>query len=384
MTAIPTQSTNRYAPLDGLRGIACFMVFLYHLRWHVKPDATAPLELRVGNANFERLLANFDAGVAVFFVLSGLLLSLPFWRSILENRPSPNIQHYLWRRACRIVPAYFAVLFVVYLLRPGTYTLFGGVDFLLHLTFLHPFSDSSYYGVYPLLWTIGIEAQFYLLLPIIMAGVGRLYHRGGAGPSLSILILFTLLLDLAARSALTALAPHVSDRFLADEQSAVATGTIASYLKLFAFGIAAGLGVLRLRLSARAAEIGALLAGIGFLVITSLSTEAAWRTISWTGWPANAAFIAIFTVCVVQSMRIGRVLACRPLVALGTYSYGIYLWHELVQRAVFGGTLSNHFAGFPLFILGGALAFLVTLTLAICSWRYLEAPALAAPLPATR
>ena len=70
---------------------------------------------------------------------------------MLSHTQAPNLKQYLWRRVCRIVPAYYAVLIVVYLLRPGTYTFYGAVDFLFHFTFLHNFSDSSYYGVYPLL-----------------------------------------------------------------------------------------------------------------------------------------------------------------------------------------------------------------------------------------
>lgn len=68
--------------LDGLRGVACLMVFFYHLRWNAQPSNETPLVLPF---DFEFLLRKFDIGVAVFFVLSGLLLSMPFWRAILAG-----------------------------------------------------------------------------------------------------------------------------------------------------------------------------------------------------------------------------------------------------------------------------------------------------------
>src|SRR5215213_1309733 len=124
MTAAPNQARLRLAGLDGLRGIACAMVFLYHARWRAQPSGENPLRLEVLGFNLERLLARFDAGVAIFFVLSGLLLSLPFWRAILRQGPDPDVRQYFWRRLCRILPAYYAVLTAVYIIRPGTYSFY--------------------------------------------------------------------------------------------------------------------------------------------------------------------------------------------------------------------------------------------------------------------
>src|SRR5215207_10905767 len=107
MTAALNQARLRLAGLDGLRGIACLMVFLYHARWHAQSSMENPLRLQVFGFDFEGLLARFDAGVVIFFVLSGLLLSVPFWRGILRQAPTPNVNQYFWRRLCRIVPAYY-------------------------------------------------------------------------------------------------------------------------------------------------------------------------------------------------------------------------------------------------------------------------------------
>ena len=52
------------------------------------------------------------AGVSIFFVLSGMLLSYPFWRAYFEKRPHPSIRHYVARRAARIMPGFYVALAV--------------------------------------------------------------------------------------------------------------------------------------------------------------------------------------------------------------------------------------------------------------------------------
>ena len=366
--------------LDGLRGVACLMVFFYHLRWNAQPSNETPLALPF---NFEFLLRKFDIGVAVFFVLSGLLLSMPFWRALLENKPAPHTRQYLWRRACRIVPAYLAVLVAVYLLRGDTYTLYGAIDFILHATFLHNFADYAYHGPHPDLWTIGIEFQFYLLLPLIMAAVAAVFRKCGGAIAITALLGGCLLADVVASSLLRLAAPAIPDRFLSADGPVIG-GTVFSYLKLFAFGIAAAFAVLRVRCSPRVADLAC---GIGLVLaalLVTLGDEAGWRKTSALGWPLNAAVLALIAASLARSDAFARLFSMRWIAATGTISYGIYLWHDLVQHAVFAGTLRGNFSGFPLFLAGGFISLLVTLFIAILSWRFIEKGAIRAPYPAAQ
>lgn len=384
MSAVPARAGTRLAGLDGLRGLACLLVFFYHLRWHARGSDGSRLELKVGAFDLEPLLTRCDVGVGIFFILSGLLLSLPFWNAILAGTPAPKLGPYLWRRICRIVPAYYAILIVVYLLQGGTYTRNGAIDFLLHATFLHTFADFSYLGVHWVLWTIGIEFQFYLLLPLIMAVIAVLWHKGGARLALPVLFLGTWLIDVGVSHTLRALAPSVPDAILADKDSLVAAGSVFSYLKLFAFGIAGALVVLRWPWSPRAADALCALAVAATIILILCGTEAGWRETSATGWPVNALILGVFAASLACSQFFARLFSARWLVATGTVSYGIYLWHELVQRAVFGGTIRNFLHGWPLFLVGGLAALAVTFLIAALSWRCLERTALKAPYPFSR
>jgi peptidoglycan/LPS O-acetylase OafA/YrhL len=381
MTAVPTKADTRLAGLDGLRGLACVLVFFYHLRWHARPAEGTPIELKIGALDLEPFLQRCDIGVGIFFVLSGLLLSLPFWRAILAGSARPAFGPYLWRRSCRIVPAYYAVLIVIYLLRDGTYTFYGALDFLLHATFLHNFADYSYLSVYPVLWTIGIEFQFYLLLPLLMASLAWLWRKGGAALAFVALFAGTWGLDLAVRAALTSIAPSVPDRLLADQNSMVAGGTIFSYLKLFAFGIAGAWAVLRWPWSRRTADLLCAMSLAGTVCLIAFGEEAGWRETSVFGWPLNALVLGVLAASLASSQFFARVFSARWLTATGTISYGVYLWHEISQRAVFGGTLKNSLHGWPLFAAGGIIALAITFLIAALSWRYVERQALRSPYP---
>lgn len=359
------------------------MVFLYHLRWNAQPSNSEPLQLPAGPFNVEFLLRKFDIGVAIFFILSGLLLSLPFWRAILANEPAPDTSRYLWRRACRIVPAYYAVLTAIYLIRGGTYTLYGAIDFLLHASFLHPFADYAYYGVHPDLWTIGIEFQFYLLLPLIMRGVGAVFRKAGAVASIAVLVLTCWGIDFAAGATLRALAPHIPDRFLT-ENGTVISGTVFSYLKLFAFGIAAAFAVLRAHFSKAQADAVCALSAVAAGAVVTLGDEAGWRTMGTFGWPLNALVLGTFAASLARSHYFAQLFSTRWIAATGTISYGIYLWHDLVLHAVYAGTLRGNLSGWPLFLTGGAIALAVTIAIASLCWRFIERDALAAPYPSFR
>ncbi len=383
MTTPAAKTDNRLPGLDGLRGLACFMVFFYHLRWSAQPSDAAPLVLPIGMLNLEFLLRKFDIGVAIFFVLSGLLLSLPFWRAILESQPAPQMGKYLWRRACRIVPAYFAVLVAVYLLRGDTYTFYGALDFLLHVTFLHNFADYAYLGPHRDLWTIGIEFQFYLLLPLIMAAVASVFRKCGAAVTLLALIGGCWLADVAATSALRMAEPLIPDRFVSATGDVI-VGTVFSYLKLFAFGIAAAFAVLRVRCSERSADIACVACIVATAAIVTFGDEAGWRHTSALGWPLNALVLGTLAASVARSGFFARALSTKWMAAAGTISYGIYLWHDLVLHAAFAGTLRGNLSGFPLFFIGGAIALAVTLIIATLSWCFIERGTLRAPYPFTR
>ena len=157
------------AGADGVRAIACLMVVFSHLGQRLNMPEQAPTMQA-----FQAFLMKGSFGVSAFFVLSGMLLSLPFWTRYLEGKPFPNLLEYARRRFLRIAPGFYASLIVVFLiarvLESGEHAwlrLFSGLTFTtaFHWITLFPVELNG-----PL-WSIGFEVVCYALMPLFMIGL---------------------------------------------------------------------------------------------------------------------------------------------------------------------------------------------------------------------
>jgi len=124
-----------------------------------------------------RIVHHGYLGVDLFFVISGFLLALPWFVHAADGRPPPSMAGFYRRRFRRIAPAYYvqmAALFVIVLpllhgwayWRSDLYVYaLNAVAHGLFLQNLTPLASASM-GVNGALWTLAVEAQFYLLLPL--------------------------------------------------------------------------------------------------------------------------------------------------------------------------------------------------------------------------
>lgn len=125
---------------NGLRALACLSVIIYHLNQHRSVAALAEW-----NWNLYQFVEMWPIAVSLFFILSAITSSLPFWRSIIRDMPIPKARELFIGRFFRIAPAYYLALFFTFLL---TIVLNGYSDgafirFLAGATFLswvHPFT----------------------------------------------------------------------------------------------------------------------------------------------------------------------------------------------------------------------------------------------------
>jgi peptidoglycan/LPS O-acetylase OafA/YrhL len=100
----PARVRESIPGFDGLRAIAALTVVSYHVA------------LRSGltrSAWFGPVWWELKGGVAIFFVISGALLYLPYARALRDRSGLPDWRGYARRRAVRIVPAYWVVLTVM-------------------------------------------------------------------------------------------------------------------------------------------------------------------------------------------------------------------------------------------------------------------------------
>lgn len=157
-----------FPALDTLRAVGAIAVLTTHVAFWAG-------DYTVGGA-WGTLLARLDVGVALFFVLSGFLLSRPWLARALDHRPPPAVGRYFWKRALRIVPLYLvaAVLALTFISDNADRT---PREWVATLLLLDTFTDSPDPAGLTHMWSLAVEVSFYLLLPLLMwAAVGRRFH----------------------------------------------------------------------------------------------------------------------------------------------------------------------------------------------------------------
>lgn len=202
------QSSQRLPELDGVRGLACLMVLVWHYAGAtlvVPPNTTEAWAWEWGGAVGR-------SGVDLFFVLSGFLIG----GILLDHRDSPSyFRTFYVRRVCRIFPVYYlvvlALLAVVWL---------GGAEHVpaFNLWLLKDLMPLASYPTFTqnffmaaerhaggkfvaMTWSVAVEEQFYLLFPLVV----RFLSRGAVRNLMLLSLLGAPLLRLfAARQGLWA------------------------------------------------------------------------------------------------------------------------------------------------------------------------------------
>ena len=189
------QSEARIKGANGIRAVACLFVIFHHLAQRLNPDAPG-LPLWVQKVHYCAMRG--EVGVSIFFVLSGCLLSMPFWRSLIQGGAAPSLRSYVRNRASRILPGYYLLLCISALV--GQWLLHQGIGWSrLAASFLF-LNNFDYHTFFPSevdtpLWSIGLEIWCYVLLPFVMLGILRCLHtvKGAALALLGVIVGLQLL-----------------------------------------------------------------------------------------------------------------------------------------------------------------------------------------------
>jgi len=159
---------TRVKGADGIRAVACLYVVFHHLTQRLNPDASA---LPGWMLNIHHVGMCGEVGVSMFFVLSGCLLSMPFWRSFIERQPNPDLRTYARNRAARIIPGYYLLLVLTTVLGSIlTSTSINWPRLGSSLIFINNFNYKTFFPneVNTPLWSIGLEVWCYILLPLVL------------------------------------------------------------------------------------------------------------------------------------------------------------------------------------------------------------------------
>ena len=176
---LPGQYERGYIPVaDGFRVLCVLIVAWFHI-WQ---QSWLTPELTLGPIHID-LLPLVRTGylmVDMMLLLSGFLLFLPYARARVDGGPLPDVATFYKKRVVRIVPAYYFCVFVILFAQALPTHAYGNwrhfvLDLLGHLTFTHNLTYEGYIGSHlnGVLWTMAVEGQFYLILPLL----GRAFVR---------------------------------------------------------------------------------------------------------------------------------------------------------------------------------------------------------------
>ncbi|PQA90930.1 acyltransferase [Chryseobacterium shigense] len=148
-------STKRLYGLDHLRTLAILLVLLYHYRTFKHPEWIDT----VGKFGW--------TGVDLFFVLSGFLISGQLFKE-MEKSGWINVKAFYTKRFFRIIPPYFFTLFL-YFAFPFFRERESLSSFWKFVTFTQNYGlDVMNRGTFSHAWSLCIEEQFYLFLPLLL------------------------------------------------------------------------------------------------------------------------------------------------------------------------------------------------------------------------
>ena len=305
-------------------------------------------------------------GLVLFFVLSGYLLFGPWVRAALAGGPAPRTGAYLLRRVARIVPAYWVAV-------AGSIALVWGLadtpgvrlppvqDLWLFAVFGQNFTTPTLLKLNAPLWTLAVEASFYVVLPLL--GWLALRLRGAGREAQAIVPTLFLLLGVAWNGSIAG-----------EDVPPTLTKLLPAMAPYFAVGmLAAVLGherVLNSRGARRLLAVGVVLVAVDawWAAVAARSGSHDLTLHVLRDLLAACGFGAL--ILAVTAGPAPRLLRARPLATVGLWSYGVYLWHVplLLWMRGHGMLPSSGWAAF-------GVVLLPTLVMAAASWTLIERPA---------
>lgn len=321
MRRVPGIPQDRLLFVEGLRGLAALFVVFSHFRSMIAPGALSAKSNHLAPW-FQSLLSPLDQShlaVAAFIVLSGFCLQVSLFNG--KNGRISDLKQFFKRRAWRILPAYYACLAISVVValtitaaQPGMpfsqYVPVTWQNTLMHVGLVHNFSPDSMYKINGVLWSIALEAQLYLVFPLLVFALFRIGRFQ------------TLFLTLGLALAVMFAFPEAMKLY-------------PWFLPLFALGMVAGHFAYRPHPKLSTAPwIGIALFWIGMTAVPLAVQSKQFIAVSDFGIGVAVAGL-IYLGSVAPTRVLPRICSWKPIVAIGGFSYSLYLMHHPILQILY-------------------------------------------------
>jgi peptidoglycan/LPS O-acetylase OafA/YrhL len=376
---------DRFAGIEGLRGIAALTVVAHHVALHLGSGDLGP----VG-----RVTTLMSHGLTLFFALSGFLLYKPFADAIAGRRGFPSVRRYAQNRFLRIYPAYATIFVLVAFVFGSAYVqgspsgvesgdvvgrMSDPIDILTGLTLTQTYVPQSVLtGIGPA-WSLTTEVAFYILLPLLAIAAFKAAARFGRYAVLAppaVLIFVGLTTRAWVHTQKAGMTPDKADSFSwGHTWTAVVERSVLGQADLFGYGMLAAVAIALYGSKAGRGPLRAVwvAAVVALLVAVKFPVE----VYESSAFGVTAALVilgvSLHRRCV--DNPVAKVLELAPFVFLGQISYSLYLWHTPViwwfkdRDWVAGGGLDGLAVDLLLIVA-------VTVPLSWLTYNFVEKPAL--------
>jgi len=320
------RGSRRLIALDMLRTLAVVLVVGHHLQPldRAFPGWLQPL--------VQRWIAVGWIGVDLFFVLSGFLISGLLFQEY-QRHGKIRMGRFLIRRAFKIYPSFYVFIAIVIYIQHSNYNyeLITRKQILAEAFFVQNYFPGLLFHT----WSLGVEEQFYLLLPLVLLGFLALRGGDAAFGRLPLFCILGAMLLIAIRAWLVR---HKSMAVQGDLRfDSLLCGVLLSYFYHFRSKPTLAF--------ARKFRWRVMLAGLVLLVPVCLVPkggvymDSIGLASTYSGFALMLLASLAFTVPALGIVSI----PFRFVAFCGTYSYGIYLWHVPVK--IWGTMYLTHWFG---------------------------------------
>jgi len=346
-------------PLTGLRGVAAAWVALWHL-WGFSGRPSYHFSLGTLDLDLTPVIRTGWAGVDIFFVLSGFVLGLAYCQAWLGNRPPIDTGEYFRRRLLRVLPALWLQIALLVLLLWITGSRLPPVEEILSQALLaHNLLGSQEHQLNPVYWTLPVEFDFYLLLPIMAFLIPPRRWPW--------LLLLGLVLVIGYRyslfHALLTEAPTPEKVWWLNQLPGRIDQFLAGMTAAWIYSAIRQQGFRTSRIYRSRALLLALgIVGFAFMAWYIHRTQpiGATNVAGLTYWGGHWSLFfwhslsGIFIALIVLGAALGtrltdQLLANRPILFLGIISYSLYLWHFPIIQWLSRQQLPPLAEGYPFF-----------------------------------